>query len=137
MGLVFLVMGFVIFITQGFFIGRMIKALGEETLIKYGLLLSAIGYVLTVYSWNLITLIIFVNIATIGNAFCRPCLASIISKRTEYEEGVTMGTMQSMDSLGRILGPIFGGFVFSIHYFLPYVSGGGFNLLFLLIFMFI
>lgn len=137
MSWVFVAMGFVVVAIQGLFIGKMIKKYGEETVIKIGLFLSAIGYAATAFSFNLYSLILFVCIASAGQGLCRPSLASIISKETELEEGVTMGAMQSVDSLGRIAGPIFGGLVFGLHYTFPYLSGGGLNLIFWAIFLII
>lgn len=137
MGWVFAAMGAIGVVIQGFFIGRLIKRFGEENVIKLGLLLSAIGFTLTIFSRNLWTLIIFVGFAAIGAGLCRPSLASIISKDTEFEEGVTMGAMQSVDSLGRIFGPICGGYLFALNYNLPYLTGGAINLLFWLVFLLI
>lgn len=137
MGWVFATIGAIAVITQGVFIGKLIKAYGEEKVIKIGLLFSAIGYALTIFSFNLLTLIVFIGIASVGHALCRPSLASLISKETELEEGITMGAMQSVDSLGRVLGPIFGGLVFGLNINFPYLSGGAINLIFWIMFLFI
>ncbi|MFA4967180.1 MAG: MFS transporter [Candidatus Margulisiibacteriota bacterium] len=132
-GIVFAFMGLTGVIIQGFLIGKMIKKIGEEAVVKIGLLATAIGFILTVYSGNIIFLIISACLANAGQSLCRPSLASLISKDTEYEEGATMGAMQSIDSFGRILGPIFGGLLFQMHYSLPYFGSGGLNLIVLLI----
>jgi multidrug resistance protein len=137
MGFVFIAMGIVLVITQGLFVGKMIKSMGEENVIKIGLIISTFGYFLTIYSTNLFTLILFVSLASIGQGLCRPSVASFISKNTSFGEGVTMGAMQSVDSLGRIIGPVFGGFMYSFHYALPYLSGSAINLLFWIVFLLI
>ncbi len=48
-------------------------------------------------------------------------------------EGATLGAMQSVDNLGRILGPVFGGVLYSLSLALPYYAGGGINLLFFIL----
>ncbi|MBI5700345.1 MFS transporter [Candidatus Saganbacteria bacterium] len=137
MGWIFVSMGVVIVIIQGMLIGRLIKRFGEENIVKIGLILSSIGYLLTIFSYDFISLMIFVGIASAGAGLCRPSLASLISKRTEIDEGATMGAMQSIDSLGRIAGPIFGGFALAMHSNLPYLSGSAVNFLFWIALLFI
>ncbi|MFA5839171.1 MAG: MFS transporter [Candidatus Margulisiibacteriota bacterium] len=137
MGIVFTFMGLSGVIVQGLFVGRMIKKLGEENVIKIGLLLCAIGYSLTIFSFNHWSLILFISSAVIGQGLMRPSLASLISKDTELEEGATMGAMQSVDSLGRIIGPVAAGFLFQLSLNLPFISSGGINLLALLAMLFL
>src|SRR3989339_96739 len=136
-GWIFAGMGVVGVIVQGFFIGKLTKRFGEEFLIKAGLFISALGYSLIIFASNLPTLMVFVILASLGQGLCRPSMASLISKDTEFEEGVTMGTMQSVDSLGRILGPVLGGLAFEFHYAIPYLSSGFLNFVFGLILSFI
>ncbi len=137
MGIVFTFMGLSGVIVQGLFVGRMIKKLGEEIVIKIGLLLCAIGYTLTIFSFNHWSLILFISSAVIGQGLMRTSLASLISKDTELEEGATMGAMQSVDSLGRIIGPLAAGFLFQLSLNLPFISSGGINLLALLAMLFL
>jgi len=137
MGVVFTFMGIISVMVQGVLIGRMIKARGEEWVIKAGLFFSVLGYALTVLAFNLWSLVFFVSLAVIGQGFLRPSLASLISKDTELQEGATMGALQSVDSFGRILGPIAGGFLFQLGAQFPYFSIGGFNLLALLAALFL
>lgn len=136
MGWVFTLMGLVSVIIQGFFIGRLIEKFKEEKIIKAGLIISAIGYPLVIFSKNFFTFAIFICFASIGQGLIRPALTTLISKETEFEEGITMGTMHSIDSLGRIIGPIFGGVLFGINEQSTYISIGIINLLFWLIFFF-
>jgi DHA1 family multidrug resistance protein-like MFS transporter len=59
----------------------------------------------------------------LGNAMLRPATASLISKRTPSGQGISMGLNNSFMSLGRILGPLWAGFVFDLGFQLPYYSG--------------
>ena len=132
MGIIFAVMGVIGVIIQGVLVGRMIKKYGEEQMIRFGLLATALGAFLTIFSFNLWSLTFFICLTVVGQGFLRPSLASLISKDTEYEEGATMGAMQSVESFGRIIGPVAGGFIFQYSLTLPYASTGGLNLLALL-----
>ncbi len=134
-GIVFAFMGLSGVIVQGLLVGRMIKKLGEAFTIKVGLIISAISSIGIIFSFDLISLTLAACFINMGQGLCRPSLASLISKDTELEEGATMGAMQSMDSLGRILGPIFGGVLYSLSLALPYYAGGGINLLFFILAM--
>ena len=136
-GIVFAFMGVTGVIVQGLMVGRMIKHMGEELTIKIGLLISAIGFMVVIFSGNLVMLTISACLANIGQSLCRPSLASLISKDTEYEEGATMGAMQSVDSFGRIIGPVVGGFVYQLQFTLPFTLGGGLNFLILLASLFL
>jgi len=132
MGIIFAFMGVIGVVLQGLLVGPMIKKFGEEQMIRFGLLATAIGAFLTIFSFNLWSLTFFICLTVIGQGLLRPSLASLISKDTEYEEGATMGAMQSVESFGRIIGPIAGGFIFQFSLNLPYISTGGLNLLALL-----
>ena len=136
MGIIFTFMGLIGVLVQGFLIGRMIKRWGEELTIKIGIFVSALSF-LTIFARDLWTLILFISLAVVGQGLMRPSLASLISKDTDLEEGATMGAMQSVDSFGRILGPVMGGLLFQLGLNLPYLSIGTLNLLGLLAMLFL
>jgi len=58
-----------------------------------------------------------------GNAMIRPCINSLLTQRTRHGQGVTTGLSSSMDSLGRIAGPITGTSLFGIQHGLPFAAG--------------
>ncbi len=137
MGIIFAFMGLIGVVIQGLLIGRLINWLGEERTIKAGLIFTVIGSVLTVFSFDLWSLTLFICLPVIGQGLLRPSLASLISKDTEYEEGATMGAMQSVESFGRIIGPVVGSFALQFNQGLPYTSTGLVNALALLAVFFI
>src|SRR5262249_58359309 len=61
-----------------------------------------------------------------GNGINTPSTSALISRNAPAErQGEVLGIAQSMSSLGRILGPWFGGFVFGhISRHAPYIAGG-------------
>ena len=109
---------------QGGLTGPATKRWGEEKLIKASLLGGAIGFVLMLLAFNTFTILITVAFFVFSNAMIRPGVASLISKRTESGQGISMGLNNSFMSLGRVVGPVLAGFLFDINISLPYLSGG-------------
>jgi DHA1 family multidrug resistance protein-like MFS transporter len=52
-----------------------------------------------------------------------PVLTSLTSKNAKVPQGVAMGLSNSFISLGRVIGPLIGGYIFDINIFLPFLSG--------------
>ncbi len=128
---IFISMGIVGVIFQSTIIGRVIKNFGETKTMNFGFLISAIGYFFITHAHGLPSLILCGSLAGIGQGFSRSSMASLISKKSnENGLGMSMGVMQSFDSLGRVLGPVFGGLLFQIDYIYPYISSGMINLAF-------
>ena len=53
----------------------------------------------------------------------RPAIQSVISKRYESGQGIAMGMTNSFMSLGRIVGPLWAGFLFDVNIGYPYLTG--------------
>jgi DHA1 family multidrug resistance protein-like MFS transporter len=123
-GIMFLVCGLVGALIQGGVVRRRIRKGEEPKYIAIGLVISAIGFLLIVTAHSLWTATIYLAIFGIGNALIRPCVTSLITQKTTVGQGVASGLSSSMDSLGRIIGPMFGALLFSINLQLPYVAGG-------------
>jgi MFS transporter, DHA1 family, multidrug resistance protein len=121
-GIVFVAVGLVQAAVLGGLVGRLINRWGEDRLVQGGLLLATVGYLLIVLTHNVATLAIYAAIAGAGHALMRPSVASSISKRTPAGQGLSIGIMDSFDSLGRILGPAWGGWVYHMGIGLPYLS---------------
>ena len=123
-GIVFVVVGLVQAALLGGVVGRLINTWGEDRLIRGGLVLAAVGYLLIVLTNNIATLAIYAAIAGAGHSLMRPSIASVISKRTPAGQGLSIGIMDSFDSLGRVIGPAWGGWVYHAGPGLPYASAG-------------
>ena len=59
----------------------------------------------------------------LSKTFFRPSILSVISKNTAKGQGVVLGLSNSFMSLGRIIGPIWAGYVFDMNFDYPYISG--------------
>jgi MFS transporter, DHA1 family, multidrug resistance protein len=123
-GIVFVLVGLVQAGILGGVVGRLINRWGEDRLVRGGLLLAAVGYLLIVLTNSIATLAIYAAIAGAGHSLMRPSIASLISKRTPAGQGLSIGIMDSFDSLGRVVGPAWGGWVYHAGISLPYASAG-------------
>ncbi len=113
MSYIFMYIGFVQIILQGFIIGRIAKKLSDDNLIALGILFLIVG----MFAISLIpNFIIFIGLTTIiacGIGILSTIIPSFISKMTpSNKQGGMLGLMQSISSIARIIGPLLGGFIF-------------------------
>ena len=113
MGWMFMVMGAIVVPLQGGLLGRLINKFGERRIILIGLLLNALGMVLLLTAYSFASLTLYLTIAGIGNQLIRPTNTSWISKQTRIGQGAAIGIMDAFLSLGRILGPLLGGWLYA------------------------
>ncbi len=123
LGYIFMIMGFAGALVQGGLVGRMTKKFGEGFVIQLGIVVSAIGFGLILFVDSFLTAAIFLTVFGIGNGLIRPSVSSLVTKTSTTGHGSTTGLLSSFDSLGRIIGPPLGGWLFSISIGLPYLSG--------------
>ncbi len=125
-GYVFAYVGVVTVIVQGALIGRLVKRVGEEHLVTIGTGLMVTGLMLMAFASNLAVLLGAVGLLAIGGGMTQPSISSLISKNAKPEEqGGTLGLAQSLSSLARVTGPIYGGLSFDrigVQY--PFFIGG-------------
>ncbi|MFK7696150.1 MFS transporter [Paenibacillus sp. HJGM_3] len=124
MGILFLVSGIVGAAIQGGVVRRFIKSGDETKVIGIGLAISALGFFLILLSSSLLTATIYMSVFAAGNALIRPCVTSLITQKTKVGQGVASGLSSSMDSLGRIAGPLMGMGAFHLNIRLPFLIGG-------------
>lgn len=123
LGYIFMIMGFASAIVQGGLIGKLTRKFGEGFVIQIGIIISTIGFGLILFVDSFLTAALYLTVFGIGNGVIRPSLSSLLTKISTTGHGSTTGFLSSFDSLGRIIGPPFGGWLFSITIVLPFVSG--------------
>mgnify|MGYP001263507604 FL=1 len=123
-GLLFFVCGLVGALVQGGVVRRRVKKGEEPKYIVIGLLVSALGFFMLLFAHSLWWATLSLAVFGIGNALIRPCVTSLITQKTKVGQGVASGLSSSMDSLGRIAGPLLGSFLFTVEMGLPYLLGG-------------
>ena len=125
-GYLFVFIGLIAAVVQGTLIGPLTRKFGESRLLVTGLAMQGSGFFFLPYMMSLPDLLPFLAIVSVGNALSSPCLHSLISKNTDRDEqGGVLGITQSMGSLARVVGPVWGGWFFDLFGVpAPYWSGG-------------
>jgi DHA1 family multidrug resistance protein-like MFS transporter len=124
-GALWMVMGGVMIIAQGVMIGPLTKRLGEITLIRLGLLGSAIGYGLILLAGGFVSLLLAIGFLTLALALVGPSLNARISHYAGQHLGSLMGINSTASSLGRVTGPLWAGPLFDIEKTYPFILGLG------------
>jgi MFS family permease len=106
-------LGLVMVVIQGGLIRQLSKKYPDAQLVSVGTALIAVGLVLTPITHNFVVLCVALIILATGSGINNPSNSSLLSKLAPSDEtGGVMGIGQSMSTLGRILGPVVGGFLF-------------------------
>ena len=118
-------------VIQGFLVGKLVKKYNEIRLLVLSTALLTVGMFMISYMPNIYGILVTATIIFFGNGIINPCLTSLITQRAhESQTGITLGVSQSVGSLGRIFGPLWGGFIFQFAgYNYPYITGGIFALI--------
>ena len=122
-GTILMVIGLVSAIGQGVLAGPFTKRFGDILVIKGALLASVIGFGLMLLSNNFVTVLLTTGFFILTTALLTPAITALTSKRATSQQGVAMGLSNSSMSLGRIVGPLWGGITLDVNYLLPYLSG--------------
>ncbi|MFZ5432375.1 MAG: MFS transporter [Calditrichota bacterium] len=111
---------------QGMFIGKMTKRFGEATLAIWGTLLMGIGFLLTTRVHSITGMILVLPLYALGSALTHPTLTALISRSVaEDRQGGALGISQGFSALARVLGPLFGTWIFQVFSpTAPYFAGG-------------
>ncbi|MDA0831833.1 MAG: MFS transporter [Planctomycetota bacterium] len=124
---VFAYIGFILALSQGFLVRRLLPIWGENRLALIGTVLMSIGLLLiglTAQQQSLSMLFAIVPLATIGFSAVTPSLQSLLSLQSlESEQGGILGVGQSMSALARIGGPFVGTILYFQHISYPYWAG--------------
>ncbi len=120
-------LGLVMALIQGVLIRRIGKKYPDASLISVGTALITVGLILTPITHSLLVLCIALIILATGSGINNPANSSLLSKLAPRDEtGGVLGIGQSMSTLGRILGPVAGGFLFdAMGASSPYMLGAG------------
>ncbi|MFO7795657.1 MAG: MFS transporter [Promethearchaeati archaeon] len=113
LALVFVFIGVLQFIIQGFLMEKLSKVVGEMNLIIIGVIMISIGIVLMPYLPYIFLFYFLVAILSTGSGFMRTAIPGLISRiKSEKEQGKYMGIAQSAASLALIPGPFIAGILY-------------------------
>jgi len=114
-GYVFAYIGVLITIVQGGLVRRMVPRYGETRMILVGFVLLIFALSIMAMGVSSMTLLLALIPMTFGFGLLSPSLSSLLSRITHQDhQGTVLGLYQSMNSLGRVVGPSMGGFFFAI-----------------------
>lgn len=134
-GYVFAFVGLLAVIFQGGLIDRLAKSQGEGPVALFGTAVSLIGMVFIPISKTVLFLLMFMALLGIGMGLNTPTLTSLISiSADDSRQGAVIGVSRSLATLGRILGPLWGGWIYgALGIQWPYWSAGFFLLVALIV----
>lgn len=122
----FAYIGVIMIFTQGFLVRRLLPLWGEKRVLLLGLAVFSTGLLGIAFAPNLAWMGLTMTLLALGNGLSNPSILGSISLLTPAtEQGTTLGSTQSLASLGRILGPAFGGWLFqNLSPLSPFWAGG-------------
>lgn len=122
LGIMFAYFGLILIVVQGGLVGRLTTRFGEMVLAKTGIVFMAIGLGAIAYSPISAGVFFGLTFVSVGTAIFNTSVLSIASKGSgSTERGLVMGVFQSMQALGRSIGPILTGLLYGVFHELPFV----------------
>jgi DHA1 family tetracycline resistance protein-like MFS transporter len=112
-GFVFILMGLVTVATQGLVIGPVVRKIGEARAVMVGGLLRVLGNATMAFFPRVFPAIGGSALAGVGGGIAMPSAAALLTFHApNVARGRIIGINQSAMSLGNIIGPLLGGFVY-------------------------
>ena len=125
-GYLFGFIGIIGALTQGLLIRALSTRIEERVLFLVGALLTMIGLTCIPFSTSTMPLLAILAVLSVGTGIMTPSCLSLISRYSDpTQQGSILGVNQSLGALGRVLGPVWGAFVFAaIGTSWPFLTGG-------------
>ncbi len=128
-GWLWMAIGGIMILAQGLLTERLTKWVGERVVISGGLLVGAAGMLGILVAVNFSSMMTAVSILCLGLALMGPAMNAHISVFAGEHQGAVMGMNSASASLGRVIGPLWAGWLFDINTGYPFLSGAGILLL--------
>lgn len=125
-GYVFAFVGLLGILLQGILMGRLVKWLGERTLVWTGFLSNCIGYTALGWTQTIGQLLSASVVNSYGNGVLRPAVTSLITQKVgKREQGVVLGLTQSLTSVSSIIAPVIAGSLIDRHHLTWWAASTG------------
>ena len=112
-GYLFAWVGLVLAVVQCVLVGTLVPRIGEHRLVPAAILVMAVALAGHALAPTVPWLMAALGLLAMGMGFNSPSILAIVSRLADpADQGGTLGISQSLASLARILGPLWGGFVF-------------------------
>ncbi len=115
-GVVFMFVGVVTVVTQGGIIGPVVRKLGEAKALLVGGFFRVAGNAIMGFFPRLYPAAAGAAVAGMGGGIAQPCATALLTFHApDVARGRIIGINQSAMSLGNIIGPLVGGFVYDLN----------------------
>jgi multidrug resistance protein len=122
---IFVFLGLIGAAIQGGGIGHLAKRFGDLPLAASGLAIMAASMALMPLAKSVPLLLLFTAGLAIGNSLTTPTINALASKGANASlQGRVLGVIQSAGSLGRVFGPVIGGFLLAYDHLRPNIAYG-------------
>lgn len=122
-GVQFFYIGIIAVVVQGFLIKPLTNRFSEESIFLTGNIVMTAGLALIPFATSNSTLAMFFGLMALGKSLNTPAITSLISKEAGSDNvGAVMGASQGLSGLGRMIGPTWGGVLFSVWAGLPFTA---------------
>jgi multidrug resistance protein len=112
-GYLFAWVGVVLALVQGVGVGKVVPRVGEHRLVPVAILVMVVALAGIAMAPSVPVLVAAMGMLAMGMGFNSPSMLSLVSRLADpADQGSTLGVSQSLASLARIVGPLWGGFVF-------------------------
>jgi MFS transporter, DHA1 family, tetracycline resistance protein len=130
-GILFGINGIVGTLVQGLFIRSFAQKIGDKVIVIIGIVFMMFGLAFMPFGGSFAGVAVVMSVMGVGGGILQPIIPSMISKHSpEHEQGATLGISQSISAFARVLGPLWGGFAFTIlGYQFPFITGAFFAFL--------
>jgi DHA1 family multidrug resistance protein-like MFS transporter len=122
-GGIWMLMGAVLIVGQGALVGPLIRRLGELRLIQIALAVGGFGFLGVALAQDEIGVWAALTIFVLAISLIGPPLNSFISGYAGKHQGAVMGMNGASTSLGKALGPLWGGYIYDVDITYPFFSG--------------
>ena len=120
-GIVFTYIGFLILIMQSQS-GKLLDRFGEMKMIPAGLALSGMGFFLLTFAHDWLSILAALGVFVAGNSLVMPSVNSLITKKVQGKRGAVLGLASSFNSLGQMIGPLLGGFLYGMKHDFAFIG---------------
>ncbi len=122
-GIIWMLLGGVMVVAQGALTGPLTKRFGEVMLIRMGLIGGVVGLFGMSKAGSFFMVMVALGLFSLSLAVMTPALNSRLSRFGTGQQGALMGMNSAISSLGRVVGPLWAGYLYDLNYEWPFISG--------------
>lgn len=122
-GIIWMLLGGVMVVAQGALTGPLTKRFGEVRLIRMGLMGGVLGLFGMSKAGSFFMVMVALGLFSLSLAVMTPALNARLSRFGTGQQGALMGMNSAISSLGRVVGPLWAGYLYDLNYEWPFISG--------------